>query len=859
MRIHHGLLGLVLLTSIPAAAVAGDLRGRAVDGKTEEPVEFVTVTLLTEDGETLSTTMTDESGRFRFKGVREGTVGLAFARVAYEAKQLEAIAVEPEGDTEVTVKLEAKGFVMDPVVVSASRTPELTTSAPAAVSVVQNQDIEDSQSLTPVDVIRHVEGVQYTQKGITTSAWRIRAGGGQVVNIGNLVLQDWRTTRLASFAYNFPFNVSAVTADIDRIEVIRAPTGVMYGPEAGTAVIHVLTRSPFEHPGTSLSLAGGNQSLMESWGRHAGLLSPKLGYKFSLRYLKAEDWTPETLPGIGAQNANRDIEHLNGNASLEWRPDQDTRLYLVGGSTSALKALVQAPNFYVQVKDFSSSFGQARLHRRRLMVNLIYNVDHTGSGNAFPFTYIPVKENSRFYSAQVHNGFDIRTGRVLNTLTYGVDLRTTEVRTDSTLSRRWEDNDTVTEIGGFLQTKAAMSPKVDLFGAIRVDYHDRVDDGAVFPFRLGAAYRPSLSQSFRFMVNKQKPVPAPGLLFQDNSIGDVLGYDRSSVYTPKSGWNFQQDCEGGFCMRSRYVEGGVEDFGAADATRTWGAIQDLYPELAGITAPGATEVGTQLATYNDMSRTFVATDASSIQDIAQVVRNNITQIELGYTGWINDRVSLDATAWMQRSRFPFTKSQNITPNVFFDEDSLRDYLIGQNVAPSLADSLARAIAGVPVGTVTPRESGASDGLIYTSVPTGGASFLTTWGIDMGSGYRWPSGWKVRLAYSWVPPRSFVEGQSLPAHPHSVGSVRVAYDPGRPGLRGSVEVRGQTSEYMLVSRWRGEVKGFVVTDLNLGYRFRSLPQMGLYLNISNVFDDRHVEVVGGRVLGRLMTGRIQMDL
>ena len=65
--------------------------------------------------------------------------------------------------------------------------------------------------------------------------------------------------------------------------------------------------------------------------------------------------------------------------------------------------------------------------------------------------------------------------------------------------------------------------------------------------------------------------------------------------------------------------------------------------------------------------------------------------------------------------------------------------------------------------------------------------------------------------------------------------------------------------MQINVWQGEVKGFVVTDLNLGYRFHSLPQMGLYLNISNVFDDRHVELVGGRVLGRLITGRVQLDL
>lgn len=856
MRIHPAILGLGLLISSPAAAEAGDLLGRAVDMKTGEPIEFVTVTLFAEEGKRLSTTMTDEAGHFRFKGVRGKTVGLSLERVAYGSKRLEAVTLEPEGDTEITVELEAEAFVMAPVVVSASRTPELTTSAPAAVSVVQGQDIENRQSLTPVDGLRHVEGVQYTQKGITSSTWMIRGDGGRVMNGSNLVLQDWRTTRLAAFAFNLPYNLSATTADIDRIEVIRAPSGVMFGPEAGTAVIHVLTKSSFEYPGTSLSFGGGNQSLLESWGRHAGLISSKLGYKLSLRYLQAKDWKPESRSL--AEDADRDIEQLDLNAALEWRPDEKTRLYLLGGSASALKLLEQTPLLYWQLEDFSQSFAQARLHRQRMMVNLVYNVNNTGKGIFVPAN-IPIKEKSRFYSTQIHNGADLQIGQVLNRLTYGVDLRTTEVRTDSTLSRRWEDNDTVTEIGGFLQTKTVISPNVDLFGAIRVDYHDRVDDGAVFPFRLGASYSPNPSHSFRIMANRQKGVAAPGLLFQDSPRGaPVLGYERNFVATPKDGWNFRRDCEGGVCMRSQFVGGGLSDYGAADATRTWEAIQGLYPELGGIAAPDGSEVGTQLASYDEISRTFEATDASSIEDISQIQRSGRTQIELGYTGWISDRISLDATAWMLHEQASFASARNITPNVFFDEQSLEDYLIGQNMSPSEADSLAHEIAGIPVGTVTPKESGASDGLIYSDV-NWERTPQTHWGLDIGSTYNWSSGWQVRLAYSWRPPRWFVEGQSLPRHPHSVGSVGVAYDPDRPGLRGSVEVRGQTSKYMDVQIWKGKVKGFIVTDLNLGYRFRSLPQMGLYLNVSNVFDDRHVELVGGKVLGRLITGRVQLDL
>lgn len=861
MRIHHIFRGLALLITIPAAAEAGDLLGRAVDMETEEPVELVTVTLLNEDGKTLSTTMTDETGRFRFKSVRGDTVGLALSRVAYTTRRLEAIKLQPEGDTEVTVELTPEAVIMAPIVVSASRRRETALGAPAAVSVLKPEDIQERQSFTPLDAISRVEGVQFTQKGLVSSSWTVRQGGNRVANegfgvTGNLILEDWRNTRMPGFAFNLPYHLSSTMGDVDRVEVIRAPAGAMYGPDAGTAVIHVLTKSPFDHQGTTLSFAGGNQSLGEFWGRRSDLVSPRLGYTVSAHYLRGEDWKPQS--GFGADTASRDIEQVNGRASVEWRPDDDTRLHLTAGRASALKLLEQFYTFYVEVDDFSQSFVQGRLHRRNLMLNLVYNVNG-GTGAAVPFGSL-LKDNSRLYSAQIQNGGNIQTGRVLNRFTYGVDLRTTNIRTDSTLTGRYEDNDTITEIGGFLQSTAIVSPKLDVFGALRVDYHDRVDDGVVLPFRLGASYKPSPSHSFRIVANQFKGVLSPSSIFQDFLAGvtpERIPY--YSVGTPKNGWNFARDCGGGLCMRSGLVEGGVADYGSADATRTWGALQAQYPDLAGVAAPDAGQVGTQLKTFSLGSRSFQDTDPSAVVDLEQRNRDLRNQFEVGYTGFLGDRVSVDVLAYVMTGWNSLARSGVITPSVFFDQESLEAYLVGQGMADTTAATLAAELASKPVGTVTPKEMGASSDLVLSSGAVSGKQSLdTTWGVSVGATYRWPSGWQVQANYEQQKALRF--GTSLQSYvPTSAGLLRVGYDPDRPGLRGSVEVRGQSDYYMNFRLWQGDVKGFVLTNVNLGYRFRSLPRMGLYLNVSNVFDHEHVEVVGGKVLGRLITGRIQLDL
>jgi hypothetical protein len=861
MLVRFVSLSLLLLVAIAAPAFASDLVGQAVDKETGDPVGFVTVTLLTADGKALSTTVTDEGGRFRFRGVRGDSIGVLLSRVGYLDARKDLVILQADGPTEIKVELEASAFVLAPIVVSASRRAEASHDAPASATVVETQDVEERQSWTPVDVIRRVEGVKFRQKGITSSTWGIRGIGGRVMNGANLVLQDWRSIRMPAFGLNLPYHLTTTTGDIERIEVIRAPAGVMYGPEAGTAVIHVMSRSSFDHQGTTFSLAGGGQSLMEGWGRHSGLVSPKLGYQLSLRYLKADDWKPENRNGDPAlENADNEVEQVNGQASVEWRPAEETRLLVSGGSASALKLLEQSPLYYWQLEDFSQSFAQARLHHRNAMVNLVHTFYNTGSGT-FVRTGNPIKENSSLYGVQVHNGNDLQTGRVMHRFSYGVDLRTTKVNTDSTLSRRREDNDTVTELGGFFQTTATLSRKVDLFAAIRADYHDRMDDGIVFPFRLGGAYKPSSSHSFRVVANRTKSVCPPGLCFMDVPAGSLgesyLGesYDINLIAAPKDGWNFRRDCEDGLCMRSAFVAGGLDDYGAADATRTWGAIQALFPDLAGVPAPSSGDVETQLATFN-FARGWQATDAADVMDQPQPSRSPSTQIELGYNGWLGERVSLDVIGWVDY-RDITSETLILTPNVFFDQATLEQYLVSQGVHPDTAAARASAIKDIPVGTVAPQEIGASSELILTDVRGEGSS--TIWGVDIGAAYRFPSGWQLAANYSYQNPNEYVMDEPR-GSPQNAGLLRVAYDPARSGLRGSMELRAADSWCMNVNGvFVGVVDAFAVLDLNLGYRFRSIPQMGLFLNMTNIFDNQHAENVGGKIIGRLITARVQLDL
>jgi outer membrane receptor protein involved in Fe transport len=67
---------------------------------------------------------------------------------------------------DLSIVLGAAGVPLDPVVISASRTEETAIDAPAAVSVVGREAIEQAATLAPVELMRDAPGVDFASKGL---------------------------------------------------------------------------------------------------------------------------------------------------------------------------------------------------------------------------------------------------------------------------------------------------------------------------------------------------------------------------------------------------------------------------------------------------------------------------------------------------------------------------------------------------------------------------------------------------------------------------------------------------------------------------------------------------------------------
>ena len=130
-------------------------------------------------------------------------------------------------------------------------------NAPATVSLISSQTIANAPAQTYADLLRSVPGVNVTQ----TSARDINItsrGASSTLSTSQLALMDGRSLYQDFFgfvAWDFlPVNLN----EIKQIEVIRGPASAVWGANAMTGVINVITKSPREIAGGSFSLSAGD-------------------------------------------------------------------------------------------------------------------------------------------------------------------------------------------------------------------------------------------------------------------------------------------------------------------------------------------------------------------------------------------------------------------------------------------------------------------------------------------------------------------------------------------------------------------------------------------------------------------------
>ncbi|MBV8517695.1 MAG: TonB-dependent receptor [Acidobacteria bacterium] len=148
--------------------------------------------------------------------------------------------------------------VAQEIVVTASAVPDSVEETPASVTVIHREDIERREARDVSDVLREVPGVAVSRTGSNGKATSLFIRGGSSKQA--LVLWNGIPLNNPYFSgYNFG---QMSTAGVERVEVVRGPFSALYGSEAVSGVVNVLTTP--SRSGAVVEVAGGGHGLVNA-------------------------------------------------------------------------------------------------------------------------------------------------------------------------------------------------------------------------------------------------------------------------------------------------------------------------------------------------------------------------------------------------------------------------------------------------------------------------------------------------------------------------------------------------------------------------------------------------------------------
>ncbi|HNV75635.1 MAG TPA: TonB-dependent receptor [Gemmatimonadaceae bacterium] len=157
---------------------------------------------------------------------------LAVALVLAPAVSSPALAQERKADSTRTLRT---------VTVTATRAPTDVRQVPAPVTVYDSASIREKSPNSAADLLREAPGVDVVGTGPNQGRPSIRGQRGQRI----LLLQDG--LRLNNNRRQQDFGELPALVDVDqieRVEVVRGPSSVLYGSDAIGGVINLITRTP---------------------------------------------------------------------------------------------------------------------------------------------------------------------------------------------------------------------------------------------------------------------------------------------------------------------------------------------------------------------------------------------------------------------------------------------------------------------------------------------------------------------------------------------------------------------------------------------------------------------------------------
>ena len=247
-------------------------------------------------------------------------------------------------------------LVLEEIIVTAQKRQETLQDVPISVSVL-GSEVLDATGLDKIEDIQHyVPNLQMTESGISTQMYVRGIGTGN-----NQGFEQSVGMYMDGVYYGRQQLIRAPFFDLERIEVLRGPQGVLFGKNTIAGALNMTTAKPTDDFIGSVSLEGGEHGIFDAQAMVSGPLSDNVRGRFAVRYYEEDGYYTNIFRG--RDETQREDMAIRG--TLEWDATDNLALSLkvesnqfdaVGRSISIIQDDVSIPPFLTAGLNFDQIF-----------------------------------------------------------------------------------------------------------------------------------------------------------------------------------------------------------------------------------------------------------------------------------------------------------------------------------------------------------------------------------------------------------------------------------------------------------------------------------------------------------------------
>lgn len=427
--------------------------------------------------------------------------------------------------------------LMNIEVESVSRKSEKLFDAPLSATVITGREIRESGALSIVEALQLVPGVIVRQK--TNGNYDVHIRGNDNVPSGNnllyannsisLVMIDNRPVYYYLFGGTFWESLPVGVDDVERIEVVRGPSAALYGANAVSGVINIITKKPdLSKTHVNADIQGGNTETYVSSVSVSTGINKKLGLRLSgnyekrnrfvndfyllgeQKYIDYSELKLENLLTTGGElkdrfpNPELGIERKGANLTLSYAPLSKMQIDVSGGiqKSRSHTYCFEYSDIANQMTNIESYYVNVNAKTFGLNTQVAYNKEDSEilgvSGYSFKSNFFMVSSE---YDFKIGDKILIRPG-----INYQQSIYDDDKYKDTKDAFFGNSDAKFSALAYYIRGEYNLSNKLKFIGAIRSETYNIPDDTYI-SYQLGASYYITPNRILRLVHSRSNRGP----------------------------------------------------------------------------------------------------------------------------------------------------------------------------------------------------------------------------------------------------------------------------------------------------------------------------------------------------------------